>query len=113
MNIKKNGKIIADNAKILKSSFKHALGLMFSKQKNLIFEFRKEMKNPIHMLFVFYPIDLVFLNKNKRVIELKKSLKPFEIYNTKKEAKYLLELKNDTIKKENIKINDKISFSKQ
>lgn len=113
MDITKNGKIIADNAKILRSSFSHALGLMFSKQKNLIFEFKKEMKNPIHMLFVFYPIDLVFLNKNKRIIELKKSIKPFKIYNTKNKAKYLLELKDGTIKKENIKINDKISFSKQ
>ncbi len=113
MNVYLKNKIIVKNVKIIKSSLKQIIGLMFSKQKNIIFEFKKEKKELIHMFFVFYPIDLIFLNKNKKIIELKQNLKPFTIYKSKNKAKYILELKKNTIKNNNIKIDDKISFKKQ
>ena len=71
---------------------------------------KKEKREIIDMFFVFYPIDLIFLNKDKKVVELKNNLKPFAIYNPKNNAKYILELKNGFIKKHKIKLNDKISF---
>ena len=113
MNIYIKNKIIVPNIKIIKSSLRQAIGLMFSKQKNVIFEFKKEKKELIHMFFVFYPIDLVFLNKNKKVVELKPNLKPFRTYKPKNKAKYVLELKKNTIRSNKIKVNDNISFEKQ
>ena len=65
MKIRLNKKIIATNAKQVKNIFSQAIGLRFSKQKNLIFDFKEERKEIIDMFFVFYPIDIVFLNKNK------------------------------------------------
>ena len=64
---------------------------MFSRKKNLLFEFEKEQKIPLHNFFVFYPINLVFLDKSKKVIEIKKNFKPFRVYTSKTKAKYLLE----------------------
>ena len=110
INILYKGKIIAKNSRVLKTPISQAIGLMFSRQKNLIFNFKKEKKDIIHMFFVFYPIDLIFLDKKKQIIELKQNLKPFKIYKQKNKAKYLLELKNNTIKDNKIKINGKISF---
>ena len=42
--------------KVCKSNFSKTIGLMFSKKKNLLFEFDKEQRIPLHNLFVFYTI---------------------------------------------------------
>ena len=84
---------------------------MFSKKpKTLIFVFNKEKIISLHMFFVFYPIDVLFLNKNKKVVQLKENFKPFKIIIPKKPAKYIIELPNNTIKKTNTKIGDILSF---
>ena len=82
MDICIKNKIVVPNTKIIKAPLKQAIGLMFSKQKNIIFEFKKEKKELIHMFFVFYPIDLIFLNKSKKVVELKgeKSIGDFQSF---------------------------------
>ena len=63
--------LIVKNAKVCKSIFSKTFGLMFSKKKSLIFIFNKEKIIPLHMFFVFYPIEVSFLNKNKIVVEIK------------------------------------------
>ena len=101
--------IITKNAKLCKNSFQKSLGLMFSlKPKPLIFIFKKEKIIPLHMLFVFYPIDILFLDKNKTVVEKKENLKPFSFYTPKKKAMFVIELPRNKIKK--TKIGDKIEF---
>ena len=110
MKIYKKNKAMVKETRLIKSFFKQVLGLRFSRQRNLIFEFKKERKEIIDMFFVFYPIDLVFLNNKKEVVELKNNLKPFSVYNSKNKAKYILEFKKNTIKDNRIKLGDKLSF---
>jgi len=99
------------NYKICKGAFKY-IGLMFKFkiENNLIFEFKKEDIYPVHMFFVFFPIDVVYLNKDKVVIEIKENLKPFSYYKPKNKARYIIELEKNFIKKNKIKITDKIQF---
>ncbi|MBS3097677.1 DUF192 domain-containing protein [Candidatus Woesearchaeota archaeon] len=101
------------NVKFCKNSLTKSIGLMFSKKlddKALIFVFKKENIVPLHMFFVFYPIDVLFLNKDKEVVELKESLKPFHLLTPKKGAKYVIELPSDLIRKTRTEVGDKISF---
>jgi len=65
---------------------------MFSKKRNLLFVFDKERKISLHSFFVFFSFDAFFLDRNKKIIEIKKNFRPFRIYNSKKKAKYVLEL---------------------
>ena len=103
--------ILAEKYKICKSILSKTLGLMFStKPKTLIFIFKKEKINPLHMLFVFYPIDILFLDKNKIVIEIKENFRPFTFHTPSKKSKYIIELPKDSIKNSGTKINDKIYF---
>ena len=44
-------------------------GLMFSKPKILVFVFDREMHHFMHMFFVFFPIDVLFLDENKTQID--------------------------------------------
>jgi len=105
--------IMVKNKKILKNIFSKSLGLMFSKKikdKGFIFIFSKERVHSIHMLFVFFPIDILFLDKKKKVIEIKKNLKPFSFYSSKTKAKYFIELPEGTVKGTKTKVNDNIKF---
>ena len=108
-----NKKVIATNSKIAKSSLKKAIGLMFSKKikdKGLIFVFDHESIIPLHMFFVFYPIDVLFLNNNKEVVEIKENFKPFTFYTNENPAMYIIELPAGAIKESKTKLKDKISF---
>lgn len=60
----------------------------------------------IHTYFVFFPIDLFFLDGNYKVIE-KASMAPWRIYLPKKNARYLLEANKGEL---NLRIRDKLSI---
>lgn len=77
---------------VIKSAWGKARGLMFSKKKNLMFVFNKETIIPLHNFFVFFPIDVLFLDKNKKIVEIKKNFKPFSYYKPKNKAKYVVEI---------------------
>jgi len=110
-NITKN-KIIEHNAKLCDDELSKFIGLMFSKRRDraLILKFNKEKIISLHMLFVFYAIDVLFLDKNKIVVDKKESFKPFTLYKSKKKAIYAIELPKGTIKKSKTEIGDKIDF---
>jgi uncharacterized membrane protein (UPF0127 family) len=103
---------ISGNAGILDDVFSQAMGLMFSRSKNnaLIFKFAEERMISLHMIFVFYPIDVLFLGKNKTVVDKKENFRPFAFYKSKKKAMYAVELPKGTIKKTRTEKGDKISF---
>ena len=88
--------------------FKHSLGLMFRFPKNdgLLFEFNKEKFISLHMLFVFLNIDIVYLDKNKKIVKILKDVKPFTPFIRPVKCKYILELKSC----KNLKLNNKLKF---
>ena len=109
-NIKKGSEVLF-KAKELISSFSQAIGLMFQKPKPVLMIFKKPRKTlGIHMMFCFWPLDLVFLNQKKQVVEIKECLKPFRFYTAKQTAKYLIETPNGFVKKHKLKVKDQLSF---
>ncbi|RLE38935.1 DUF192 domain-containing protein [Candidatus Woesearchaeota archaeon] len=84
-------------------------GLMFRKKVNcrgLVFHFAKERVNSLHTLFVFHPIDILFLDKHKKVVEIKKNLQPFRCYRPKKKSKYVVELVAGVVRRSDTNIGD-------
>ena len=108
-------KMIIKKVKIADTEFKQALGLMFSRRKYfdycLIFERPTEsiIGSSIHMMFVFYPIKVIFLDKNKKVVDIKKKAIPFWFYLSKRPAKYILEMPIK-VKSNFVKINDRFKW---
>ena len=97
---------IAADYKICTAFFSKALGLMFSQKKNLIFVFNKEKRISLHMLFVFFPVDALYLNDDKKILEIK-HMKPFRpYYRAKNKTKYVLEL----TEKHDFKVGDKVKI---
>ncbi len=102
-------KIISKNEKHCKSFFSQALGLMFSPRNNLIMGFSQEQKISLHNFFVFYPLEILILDKNKKVVESKKNFLPFTVYNPVNKCKFVVELGRKESKGK-VKINDNLFF---
>jgi len=92
--------------KVYNNLFSKALGLRFSSKRNIAFVFDKEQKVVLDMWFVFFPIDVLFLDKDKRIIEIKKDFKPFSMYRSNNKVKYVVEL----VDKKDYKIGEKIKI---
>ncbi|MAG15661.1 hypothetical protein CMO88_01225 [Candidatus Woesearchaeota archaeon] len=105
-------KVIATSSKTANSMLTRSIGLMFSKseQAALILRFNKEEKISLHMMFVFYPIDVIFVNKRKQVVDVKENLRPFDTYSSTRKALYAIELPIGTIRSTKTKVGHKITF---
>ncbi len=108
---RRNNRILSKRAIRCSSSFSKALGLMFSrKSKTLLFIFEKEKIVSLHMFFVLFPIDVIYLDRNKKVVQMRKNFKPFRILIAKKPARYIMELPDKTIDRTDTRLGDIISF---
>tara|TARA_B100000315_G_C14484955_1_gene544732 strand:- start:463 stop:726 length:264 start_codon:yes stop_codon:yes gene_type:complete len=86
---------------------------MFTKKltdKALIFTFNKEKKHSLHMFFVFYPIDVLWLDSKKQVVDLKENFKPFSIATPKNPATFIIELPQNTINTTKTELGDTIQW---
>ncbi len=101
-------------AKVTGSFFSRALGLMFRRNlkedEGLLIEFPAWMKKPsLHSFFMFFPIDVIFINKNLKVVE-KGLLKPWKLYTPAHESNYVLELHEGKAIK--VEVGDVMEFRK-
>lgn len=108
--------ILSSNVTICDNMIKHGLGLTFRFPKKpfaYVFVFKKPVKLAITMMFVFYPIDILFLDSNGFVVEIVSSLKPFRHYFPKNYFLYFIELPSGTVALHDIKVGSKVSWTKK
>ena len=105
-----NNKTLIYDVRLANGVLNKSKGLMFENKNKfnyaLIFDFKKENKFncSLTMLFVFFPIDVIFLSNDKKVVE-KATLNPWKInYTPKVPARYVIELPVGLAK--DVKIND-------
>ncbi len=97
------------NAVVCRSLLSQVRGLMFSPKKTLVFAFKEDEHVPLHMWFVFFPIDVLYLNKDRKVIEVKKNFSPFAMYSPKVKARYVVEIPKRT----SIKVGDTLLWGRR
>jgi uncharacterized membrane protein (UPF0127 family) len=108
---KTKNKILIRKEKYCRNIFSQAWGLMFSRRRNLMMEFSEERKIRLHNCFVFYPIDVLVLDKDQRIVEIKRNLKPFAFWNAKRKGKYVVELGVDRDKvRKDYRLGDLLLF---
>jgi len=88
-------------------------GLMFTRESDsaLVFRFAREKKTALHMFFVFYPIDVVYLNSDKIIVEMKPNFRPFRVYFPGNKARYVLELPAGYIQKYDLAVGEKFDLA--
>jgi len=89
-------------------------GLMFRRRfprgSALLFKLPKPGRYGIHMFFVWFPIDLLYLDSRFVVVELREGLRPWRTHRPKAIANYFIELPAGTISRSNVKIGHKIAL---
>ena len=62
------------------------------------------------MFFVFFPINILWLNKEKRVIAIRKRVMPFSLVKIDKPAQYIIESPQGMVIKTRTEKQDLIGF---
>jgi uncharacterized protein len=105
------------NTEIADTAEKHARGLMFRTQikadYGMLFVFSEEDIRSFWMKNTLIPLDMIFLNNEKQVVDLFCSVPPCRGdpcpgYTSALPARYVLEIAGGTAKKLKLKIGDKI-----
>lgn len=99
-------------ARFAGSFISRALGLMFKKAlpdgEGLLIEYSSLFSSrTVHSFFMRFPIDLVFIGPDKRVVELK-TLEPWRIYSPSKECRWVLEVNRGASK--SVEIGDVVKL---
>lgn len=84
--------IVSKKERVCTTTLQQSFGLMFRKRQNVVMILKKEKRISLHNFFVLYSHDVIVLNNEKRIIEIKPSFKPFTLWTSATKGKYLLEL---------------------
>lgn len=113
MVLKHNGKPIANKLVPASNILSQALGLMFRTSlpddHAMLFTLRKPTTIGVHMLFMRFPIDAIFLDADKKIIGTA-SLMPWTGHKRMKGVKYLIEMNSGTVEKYGLHTGETLSF---
>jgi uncharacterized membrane protein (UPF0127 family) len=114
---KSDGTVIASNVEMADSLFRKVTGVMFRRHLPpdfaMIFDMGREMRADIaiHMMFVFVPIDVIFLDKTRTIVDIKRRLRPFiGLAIPKKRARYAIELPAGTADAIALRAGDQLTW---
>lgn len=107
-------KILAEKVELADSFWSRLRGLMFRRKfeagEALLFRFPEPRKFSIHTFFVFFPIDLIYLSDNFRVLETVKELPPWRTHSPKEASSFLVELPAGRIVGSETKVGDALEI---
>ena len=95
----KNGDVICTKMVVATNIFSRMLGLMFSKDLPECDGFLLSPCNSIHTFFMRYSLDILFLDKDFRIVKVIYGLSPWRMTWIYFKARHVLEMKAGTMKK--------------
>ncbi|WP_440952832.1 DUF192 domain-containing protein [Methanococcoides sp. FTZ1] len=115
MLLKSNGDIIASDVEYARSVFSQAKGLMFRSSVPdsyaMIFILSSVKKVSLHMLFVPFPLDVLFLDGDKRIVKTT-YLRPWiGTGDSGKKVKYIIELPAGAVSRSDLSVGDRVMFN--
>lgn len=99
--------IISKQAKIASSFFDRLFGLLNPNNPRYLI---LNTRFGIHTFFMNTPIDVILLDKHRKVVKMKENLSPNRLFLYWPQYSIVIEMPKNTIKKCQIDINDKISI---
>ena len=107
------------NVEVAKTKYERKKGLMFReklhKNHGMLFIFPKEDIVNMWMKNTLIPLDIIFISKKKKIVDVKKNAKNLSnsVITSNIKSKYVLEVNAGLIEKLKIKIGDEIYFEEQ
>lgn len=83
--------------------------------KGILFAYKEEGKHPFWMKNTLIPLDIIWINKEKKVIFIGQNIQPCKaepcpVISPNVKAKYVLELNAQTVEEIELSIGDKLEF---
>ena len=115
----KRAKMTIGNAvielELAETAFRQAKGLMFRKSlgsnKGMLFVFGTERRYPIWMFGMRFPIDIIWIDRQMRVVDIAKNAQPCllfcRFYTPKKKTKYILEANAGFAERRKVRVGSK------
>lgn len=112
---KGDGTVIATRIEFADNLLKQMAGLMFRKvipdSYAMIFDMYFEQRISIHMLFVPFPIDLAFLDRDHKIVDTRCRMKPWiGMAFSRKPARYAVEMPAGTIDRFGLKEGESLDW---
>ena len=94
-------------------------GLMFRRKlpsdSGMLFIFNSELRQSFYMKNMYIPLDIIWLDKNKKTVFIKEDAQPeirgyYEVIDSEKPAQYVLEVNSGTVARIGLKIGDILEF---
>ncbi len=112
---------LAEDVEVAASPWQKTKGLMLreklEKNHGLLMDFESERKPGIWMPFMRFPLDLVFISADKRVVDVKENVRPisldfktWRIYVPAEKCRWVLEMNAGDVKKTGAKTGDILAF---
>lgn len=105
-----SGEVIAEELEIADSFWSRLCGLMFrrsfSEGEAIIFDLPKPRHFGIHTFFVFFSIDLVYLDSELKIVEVEEELSSWRTYKPKDRVSFLVELPGGTVARLGLDVGD-------
>ncbi|HXH21448.1 MAG TPA: DUF192 domain-containing protein [Dehalococcoidia bacterium] len=64
----------------------------------------------LHTLFMRFPIDIIFMDRQGKVLKVRKGVKPFKFVAAPLRAYYALELPTDAVARSDTRVGDRLVF---
>lgn len=97
VKIKNSGELVATNVQVADNAYLRVMGLMFKKNMNGMGGLLLDPCNSIHTFFMRFPIDVVFISRDNKVINVQRSLAPWRMTWLYFKAKKTLELPSGSL----------------
>lgn len=110
INKTKGNAVIAARVCVARGFFEKLHGLMFRKEMGKDEGLLLEKASSIHMCFMKFPIDVVFLDGSNKVVKTVNVLKPWTLWCGERGAVSVLELPAGLIQSCNVQEGDEIIF---
>ena len=110
-------KNITFNVEVAKTIEERSTGLMYRKKllnnEGMLFIFPREKIIQLWMKNTYIPLDVIFISKNKVIVDIKKNMEKLSetIVKSKVRSRYALEFNAGLINKLDIEIGDKVVFN--
>lgn len=104
------------NIEIADTDFEIQTGLMYRNSmednQGMLFVFQDEQPRSFYMKNTQIPLDLIFINENKKIVSFQKNAKPFNESSlpSNAPAKYVLEINAGLVDRWSVSVEDSIGF---
>ncbi len=106
-----DGTIVVQQLKIADNFFSRFMGLMGTKELREGEGLLIMPCNGIHMFWMRYSIDAVFLNQNYEIVHLERGIRPWKVSPIIKNARMVLEVPENTIDIKGLSLGDKLNIA--